>query len=101
MSGIASTGTGSRGRSPEFQLNGMNTTPNTIKVIRKIKVINRFSRKNFTSRLNIIHAISTMSSKFIEMFDIQLLFLGIWFNLSLFFSGEKAITRVSPIEKDC
>ena len=46
MSGIASTGTGSRGIIPVFQLKGAVTMPHTIKTVSKMNVTSLFSRKN-------------------------------------------------------
>jgi len=50
---MASTGIGSRGIIPVFQLKGEYAIPITTKAMRKRNVINRCSRKYFTSLLNI------------------------------------------------
>jgi hypothetical protein len=53
MSGIASTGTGSLGINPVFQLNGEVETPHTINAIKIRIVTNLFSRKYFIILFNI------------------------------------------------
>jgi len=55
---------------PAFQLKGEYTTPKTIKVMSKIKVISRFSRKYLTSRLN-IRSISDSTSWQKSFDDVQ------------------------------
>jgi hypothetical protein len=50
---MASTGTGSRGNRPVFQLNGAVTIPSVNRTIRMIQVISLFSRKYFTILFNI------------------------------------------------
>ena len=50
---MASTGTGSRGISPVFQLNGAFAIPNRINMESTIKVTNLFSKKNFMILFNI------------------------------------------------
>jgi hypothetical protein len=53
MSGIASTGTGLRGKKPVFHSNGEATIPNIINAVRKINVTSLLYRKYLTNRLNI------------------------------------------------
>ena len=54
MSGMASTGIGSLGIKPVFQLNGVKAMPATTTVNRNKKVTSRFSRKYRTSLLNMV-----------------------------------------------
>jgi hypothetical protein len=51
MSGMASTGTGSRGRKPTFQLKGAVTIPQPMIRRRKRTVTSLFSRKYLRIRL--------------------------------------------------
>ena len=52
MSGIASTGTGLRGKKLIFQLKGADMVPHPMKTRNNNMVISLFSRKYFMSRLN-------------------------------------------------
>jgi hypothetical protein len=54
MSGMASTGTGSRGKMPVFQSKGADATPHPINISNIRKVTSLFSRKNLILLFNMM-----------------------------------------------